>query len=203
MGVDHRADAVFELRDHLAAAVVGGGIGGKQNQHIDVEFDRIAADLHVPLFQDVEQADLHQLVQLGQLVHGKDAPVHARNQTEVERFLGRHARAAGQLGRIDFADHVGELRSRRQPLGVAIFALPPGDRHLFRGGWPELLARASAAGRIVVYRRVGQVQIGNFGVEKSGESRISRLLACPFSPKNNMSCRANSAMLISGITVLS
>ena len=104
---------------------------------------RVAANLHVALFQDVEQADLHQLVQLGQLVHGEDAAVHPRDQAKVQRLFGRHARAAGQLGRIDLADDVGELRARGQPLGIALFARPPGDRHLFRrGGCQQLLAHA-------------------------------------------------------------
>ena len=147
--MDHRADAVLELRNHLAAAVVGGRIGREQDQHVDVELDRIAANLHVALFQDVEQPDLHQLVELGQLVHGEDAAMHPRDQAEVERFLGRHARAAGQLGRIDFADHVGELGSRRQPFGIAILAPPPGDRHLFRAvlGQNRLAGARSAAGK--------------------------------------------------------
>ena len=131
--VDHRADAVLQLRNHLAAAVVRGRIGREEDQHVDVEADRIAANLHVALFQDVEQADLHQFVQLGQFVHGEDAAVHPRDQPEVQRLLGRHARAAGQLGRIDLADHVGELRARRQPLGVPLFARPPGDRDLVLG----------------------------------------------------------------------
>ena len=138
--VDHRADAVLQLRNHLAAAVVGGRVGRKQDQHVDVEADRIAADLHVALFEDVEQAHLHQLVQLGQLVDGEDAPVHARDQPEVQGLLGRHARAAGQLGRVDLADHVGELRARRQPLGVAELPRPPGDRHLRRRTPPPAAA---------------------------------------------------------------
>ena len=53
----------------------------------------IAADLHVALFEDVEQPHLDQLVQFGQLVDGEDAPVHARDQAEVQGLLGRHARA--------------------------------------------------------------------------------------------------------------
>ena len=131
--VDHRADAVLELRDHLAAAVVGGRVGREEDQHVDVEPDRIAADLHVALFEDVEQADLHQFVQLGQFVHGEDAAVHPRNQAEVQGLLGRHARAAGQLGGVDLADDVGELRARGQPLGVALLARPPGDGHFAVG----------------------------------------------------------------------
>ena len=131
--VDHRADAVLELRNDLAAAVVRRRVGREENQHVDVELDRIAANLHVALFEDVEQADLHQFVEFRQFVHGEDAAVHARDQAEVQRFLGGHAGAAGQLGRIDFADDVGELGARRQPFGIALFARPPGDRHFFVG----------------------------------------------------------------------
>ena len=125
--VDHRADAVLELRDDLAGAVEGRRVGREQDQHVDVELDRVAADLHVALFEDVEQADLDQLVQLGDLVHGEDAAVHARDQAEMQGVLGRHAGAAGQLGRVDLADDVGELGARGQPLGVALLPRPPGD----------------------------------------------------------------------------
>ena len=114
------ADAVLELRNHLAAAVVSGRVGREQNQHVDVELDRVAANLHVALFQNVEQADLHQLVQLGQFVHGEDAPVHPRDQPKVQGFFGRHAGAAGQLGGVDFADDVGEFGARGQSLGIAM-----------------------------------------------------------------------------------
>ena len=128
--MNQRADAVLELRDHLAAAVVRRRVGGEQDQHVDIELDRIAANLHVALFENVEQADLHQLVELRHLVHGEDAAVHPRDQAEVQGLFGRHARAAGELGGIDFADDVGELGARGEPLGVAFLARPPGDGHI-------------------------------------------------------------------------
>ena len=96
------------------------GLAREEDQHVDVELDRVAADLHVALFEDVEQADLHQLVELGQFVHGEDAAVHARDQAEVQGLLGRHAGAAGELGRVDLADDVGELGARGEPLGIAL-----------------------------------------------------------------------------------
>ena len=131
--LDQRADAVLQLRDHLAGAVVRRRVGREEDQHVDVELDRVAADLHVALFEDVEQADLDQLVQFGHLVHGEDAAVHARDQAEVQGLLGGHARAGGELGRVDLADDVGELRARGEPLGVALLARPPGDRHAVLG----------------------------------------------------------------------
>ena len=44
-----------------------------------------------------------------------------------------------------------------------------------------------------------------FAAERAAreKERISRLLACPFSPRKSMSCPASRARLISGITVSS
>ena len=142
MRLNQRADAVLQLRDDLARTVVRRGVGREQNQHVEVELDRIAANLHVALFEDVEQTDLHQFVQFGHLVHGEDAAVHARNQAEVQRLLGGHAGAGGQLGGVDLADDVGELGARRQPLGIALLARPPGDADaVFRQVGQQTLAR--------------------------------------------------------------
>ena len=118
----------------LPRAVVGRRVGGEEDQHVDIELDRIAANLHVALFEDVEQADLHQFIELGQFVHGEDAAMHARNQPEVQGLFGRHAGAAGQFGRIDLANDVGELGARGQAFGIALLARPPGDGHFFRRG---------------------------------------------------------------------
>src|SRR5205807_4648737 len=109
---------------------VGGGVGGEENEHIEVELNRVAANLHVAFFEDVEEADLHQLVQLGNFVHGEDAAVHARDQAEVQGFLRRQAGAGGELGRVDLADNVGELGAGGEAFGVALRARPPGDADL-------------------------------------------------------------------------
>jgi len=57
--------------------------------------------------------------------------VHAGDQPEAQRLFSAHARPAQQPGRIDLADDVGELGARRQPLGVPLVTMPPGDRRLF------------------------------------------------------------------------
>ena len=110
MRMDHRADAVLQLRNHLAAAVVRGRVGGKENHHVDLEPHRITANLHVALFENVEQADLHQFVQFRQLVHGEDAPVHAGNQAEVQGssadMLVPAASLAGSISPITSANFV-------------------------------------------------------------------------------------------------
>ena len=172
MRLDQRADAVLELRDHLAAAVVRRRVGGEEDQHVDVELDRVAADLHVALFEDVEQADLHQLVQLRDLVHGEDAAVHARDQAEVQRLLGRHADAAGQLGRVDLADDVGELGARA-PAVRRSAARAATRRSGTSSSGSSATSRLPAAGdrpiRILVDRQRRVVDVGNLVVEEADQ----------------------------------
>ncbi len=180
--VDDGADAVLQLRNHLAAAIVGGRVGRKQNQHVQVESHRIPADLHVALLQDIEQADLHQFVQFGQFVHGKDAAMHARDQPEMERFLGRHAGAAGQLGRVDFADQVGELGAGREAFGIPIVAPPPGDRNIVLRlfGHQPLAGRRDGPIGIFVDRNPGDIEVGNFFVQKSCQQPHQAALGLSF-----------------------
>src|SRR6185312_8976180 len=139
--LNQRADAVLQLRNDLAGAVVRGRVGGEEDEHVEVELDGVAADLHVAFFEDVEEADLDEFVQFGDFVHGEDAAVHARDEAEVERVLGGHARAHGELGRVDFADDVGELGAGGQPLRIALVPRPPGNANLlFRFAFQERLA---------------------------------------------------------------
>ena len=73
MRADHRADAVLERRDDPAAVGVVLRVGREDHAEVEVEPHRIAADLHVPLFEHVEQADLDLGGQVGQLVDAEDA----------------------------------------------------------------------------------------------------------------------------------
>ena len=170
MRVDQRPDPVFQLRNHLAAAVVRGRVGGEEHQDVDVEPHGIAADLHVAFFEDVEEPDLHQLVEFRQLVHGEDAAVHARDEPEVQRLFGRHAGSGGQPRGIDFADHVGELRAGGQTLGVARFARPPGDRHLRLGQFRQHPPAGAGNGPVGVFmhRTPGDIEVWQFRIEKPG-----------------------------------
>ena len=171
VGVDHRADPVLELRDHLPGAVVGGGIRGEEQHHVDVELHGIPADLHVALLENVEHPHLHEFVELRQLVHREDAAVHPGDEAEVKGLLARHARAAGELGRVDLADDVGELRARREPLGIAFLAGPPGDRDVAGiARRYELLSDASdRLEGIVVKRDRRVVEVGHVFVEEPHE----------------------------------
>ena len=168
--VDDRSDPVLELRDDFARAVVGGWIRAEQNQHVDIELHGIAADLHVALFEDVEQADLHEFVKLGQLIHREDATVQTWDQAEVERVFDAHADAGGQFRRVDLADDVGEFRAGGEPLGVALVAWPPGDRHFVGRHASDQLPAAlcDRVARIVVDRNVRIVDVGDLLVEKRG-----------------------------------
>jgi hypothetical protein len=145
----------------------------------------IATDLHVAFLEDVEHPHLDQFVEFGQFVHGEDAAVHPRNQPEVERLLARHARAAGQLGRVDLADDVGELRPGSQPLGVAVGTMPPGDRHVLRlplGHQPAAGGRDRGGG-VVVKRNRRIVEIGEMLVEEPHEQPHQPALRLPLLTK--------------------
>ncbi len=177
--VDHGADAVLELRDDLAAAVVRGRVGREEDQDVDVETDRVSADLHVALFENIEQAHLHQFVQLRQFVDGEDAAVHPRNEPEVQGLFGRHARAGGQFRGIDLADDVGELRARGQPLGIALLARPPGDGHLGVGHFDQqsLGHRGDRMAGILVHGAAGDVEIRDPFVQEAGQQPHQPALA--------------------------
>ena len=181
VGVDHRTDPVLELGNHLAGAVVGGGVRRKQQHHVDVKLYGIPANLHVPLFEDVEHPHLHEFVEFGQLVHGEDAAVHPRDQAEVKRLLARHTRAPREFRRIDLADDVGELRSRGEPFGVPLAAGPPGDRHIGRiprGHEPPAGRRDRMEG-VVMQRDRGIVEVRQVLVEKPHELPHQPALGLP------------------------
>ena len=85
MRADHRADAVFEGRDDPPAVGVVFRVGRKDHREIEVEPHRVAPDLHVALFQDVEEPDLNLGGQVGELVDAENAAVGSGNQAEMHR----------------------------------------------------------------------------------------------------------------------
>jgi hypothetical protein len=90
----------------------------------------VAPDLHVTLFEDVEQADLDALGEVGQFVDGEDAAVDPRDEAVVEGQLVAEVAAFGDLDRVDLADEVGDGGvGRGQLLAVALRAVGPVDRH--------------------------------------------------------------------------
>ena len=73
VGPDLRPEAVLERRDDPAARGVVLRVGRGDHEQVERQADDEAADLDVALLEDVEQADLDPLGQVGQLVDGDDA----------------------------------------------------------------------------------------------------------------------------------
>ena len=129
VGPDLRPEAVLERRDDPAARGVVLRVGRGDHVQVERQPDDEAADLDVALLEDVEQADLDPLGQVGQLVDRHDPAVGARDEPVVERQLVGQVAALGDLDRVDLADQVGDRDvGRRELLGVAPVARDPVDR---------------------------------------------------------------------------
>lgn len=68
----------------LFRKTVGGRVGQEEDQDVDVEADRVTADLHVPLLEDIEQPHLDRLTQKQQIVPGNDPRVDLGDDRFVE-----------------------------------------------------------------------------------------------------------------------
>ena len=82
---DHAADAVLQRRHDPAAVGVILGVGAEDDADVQVEPDRVPADLHVTLFKHVEQADLDARRQVRQFID------RAEDQAQVEFEPDREA----------------------------------------------------------------------------------------------------------------
>ena len=79
----------------------------------------------------LNKRDLDPLGQVGQLVQAEDSAVGARHQAVVHGLGIAEGAALGDLDRVDVADQVADAGVRRgQLLGVAVVAVPPGDRQV-------------------------------------------------------------------------
>ena len=127
---DFRADAVFQRRDDLASRVVLW-IRGEDEQHVELQADRVPLNLNVAFLQNVEQADLDFPGEVGQLVDGENPAVRPRKQAVMHRQLvGEMQPRVSGLDRIDVAEHVGNRHvGRRELFDVALLARQPHDRH--------------------------------------------------------------------------
>ena len=152
--------------DDLTTAVVGCRVRGEKYTHVDLEPDRIASDLNVTFFQDVEQADLHQLIEFGEFIHRENTAVHPRNKAEMQCIFSAHRYSRYEFCRIDLADHIGELGARGKPLRISLVAVPPLNRHvsLFSSLQKCSGHLRDRAVRIFMHRAAGNVEIGNFRI---------------------------------------
>jgi hypothetical protein len=83
-----------------AAAAVGAVL-------VERQADLVAADLHVALFEHVEESHLDARGEVGQLVDREDAAVGARHETIMYRFLIGKITPFGHFDRIDFTHQIG------------------------------------------------------------------------------------------------
>ena len=84
VGADLGAEAVLQGRDYPASARVVLGVRRGHEHYVERQPDLVAADLHVSLLEDVEEADLDPLGQVGQFVDGKDPAVGPWHQPVVQ-----------------------------------------------------------------------------------------------------------------------
>ena len=84
VGADLRAEAVLQRRDETAAVGVVLGVGRRDHQHVELESHQVATDLHVALFEDVEQPHLDALGEVGQFVDREDAAIRLRHEAVAE-----------------------------------------------------------------------------------------------------------------------
>ena len=89
VGAHLGAEAVLQRGDDAAAVGVVLGVGAGDQQQVERQPQRVAADLDVALLQHVEQRDLDALGEVGQLVDAEDAAVGARDQAVVHGLAGR------------------------------------------------------------------------------------------------------------------
>jgi hypothetical protein len=128
---DLGAEAVLQRRDDPSAVGVVLGIGRGDEQQVQRQPQRIAADLDVALLQHVEQRDLDPLGEVGQLVDPEDAAVRSGKKAVVHRLGITQQQSLGHLGGVDVAHQVADRRVRGgQLLGVALVAVAPCHRQV-------------------------------------------------------------------------
>jgi hypothetical protein len=104
------------------------GVGAGYQHQVERQPDLEAADLDVPLLQDVEQGDLDTLRQVGKLVDRQDPAVGAGDETVVDGQLVGEVAALGHPDGVDVTDEVGHRGvGRRQLLREALVGGHPDD----------------------------------------------------------------------------
>src|SRR5207237_369970 len=116
MRADLGAEAILEGRDDPPAVRVVLGVRRRDDEEVERQADLVATDLHVALLHHVEEADLHALREVGQLVQGEDPAV--RPQPAM----------AGTAG----------WGSDTRERAMRVFACPRSPRKMM--SWPERMA---------------------------------------------------------------
>ena len=152
---------------------------------IDFEVDRVAPNLDIALFEEIEQADLDEFIEIRQFVHGEDAAMHAGDESEVQGFLGGHARPPRELGRVDLTDDISELCAGRQSLRVTLLARPPRDGDLVLGSGRDTFP-AGLGDRVIwilMNRTSRNVEVWQILIEESNQRAHEATLGLPLFAK--------------------
>ena len=128
---DLAAEAILQGGDDATPVRVVVGVGRRDENHVEWQANLVTTDLHVALFEDVQQTDLDALGEVGQFVDGEDAAVRARNEAVMQRQFVRQVTPLGDLDRVDFTNEVGDRRvGGRQLLTVPLGTVHPRNRRV-------------------------------------------------------------------------
>jgi len=93
----------------LAARGVVLRVGAEDERDVELQAHGITLNLHIAFLHDVEEGDLNFAGEVGQLVHGEDAAIGARQQAIVHGELVREIGAGARgLDGIEIADEIGD-----------------------------------------------------------------------------------------------
>ena len=181
-------------------------VGGEDEQHVERQAHREAADLEVALLEQVEQADLDARREVGQLVDREDAAVGARDDAEVDDLgVGVGEPAGRRLDRVDVAEQVGDRDVRRRELLVVARLAWRATRSAASS--PASAIRRAGPGRDRRERVVVDLAAGEHRNlrRRAGWSsaRRMRVFAWPRRPSRMKSWPASSALTTAGMTVRS
>ena len=197
-----RADAVLQRRHDPAAVGVVLGVGAEDQAHVQVQPDRIAADLHVALFQHVEQADLNARREVRQLVDRENA----------RGWCAGSGRSASSIHRTGSAPRRASPGRSRRSGPRSSRPASPAFRDSGRRDAPIRSSRRRPARRrcrlpVLVIGAIGSSLIstpastGIHSSSRSGSMRRMRVFACPRRPRKSRSCFDRMPLMICGMTV--
>ncbi len=128
VGANLRAKTVLKWGHDAAAVGVVFGVGGCHDEHIERQSHLVPANLHIPLFHDVQHPDLYPFREIGELVQGENTAVRAGDHPVVDRQLIRQVATLGYTDRVHFADEIGDSDVRGgKLLAVTAVATEPLD----------------------------------------------------------------------------
>src|SRR6266576_2393315 len=117
---DLRPETVLKRRDDAPAVRVILGIGAGDDVDVDRQAQLEAAHLHVALLDQVQQADLDPLGEVGQLVDGEDAAIRARDETVMDGQLIGQVLALGDPDAVDLCGDAVTAGAADWGIGIVI-----------------------------------------------------------------------------------